>query len=238
MLIDWTILFLLVILPFVAAVNGRGKTAKQPASKFRFYFKDIISSIILLTIFFFLKPAIYNPLDFSVIDKGITIGDDVFSAIFPIFFIPFFLSFTKWNNYYPKDITTAKELFSCPISYLPNTTREFILFLFYIIVGVFFEELLCRQFMFYSLNATLNLNGDILVVVSALLFAVGHLYQRWKGVLSSFVVGLIFGKIFLIKGTLVYPIVLHLFLNLTIVVLAFRRLKDLRKINIKMQTST
>lgn len=238
MLIDNIILCFLVFLPIVAAVNGRRKKAKQPASRFRFYFKDIIASLILLTIFFALKPIIYYPIDFSTIDKGITISDDVLSAILPIFFVPFVLSFTPRNNNYPKDIMTAKELFGYPISYLPNTTREYILFLFYIIVGVFFEELICRQFMFYSLNATLHLNGDILVIVSALLFAVGHLYQGWKGVLSNFFLGLIFGKIFLMKGTLAYPIVLHLFLNLTIVVLAFRRLKDLRKVNMTMQTSS
>jgi membrane protease YdiL (CAAX protease family) len=237
MFIDWIILCFLVFLHIGAGVNGRRKKTKQPASRFRFYFKDIIASLILLTIFFALKPTIYYPLDFSTIDKGIAISDDVLSAILPIFYVPFVLSFTPWNNY-PKDIMTAKELFGYPISYLPNTTREYILFLFYTIVGVFFEELICRQFMFYSLNATLHLNGDISVIVSALLFAVGHLYQGWKGVLSSFFLGLIFGKIFLIEGTLAYPIVLHLFLNLTIVVLAFRRLKDLRKVNMTMQTSS
>jgi len=75
-----------------------------------------------------------------------------------------------------------------------------------------------------------------LIIVSALLFAVGHLYQGRKGILSNFVVDLILGKIFLLKGTLTYPIVLHLFLNFTIAVLAFRPMKDLRRITNKMQT--
>ncbi len=77
--------------------------------------------------------------------------------------------------------------------------------------------------MFHALHATLHLDGDALVVVSALFFAVGHFYQGWKGVLSNLILGLILGKIFLLKGHLIYPMVLHLALNLTFVVLAFRR---------------
>ncbi|RYY50372.1 MAG: CPBP family intramembrane metalloprotease [Chitinophagaceae bacterium] len=196
MLLDWIILILLIILPTVAAVNGKRKKAHQPSSKFRFYLKDIIASIILLSIFLVIKPSIYYPLDFSTIDKGVIISEEILSAILPIFFVPFVLSFTPWNNNYPKDITTAKELFGFPISYLPNTTREYLLFVSYIIVGVFFEELVCRQFIFYSLNTTVRLSGDILVIVSALLFAVGHLYQGWKGILSNFVLGLILGDDF------------------------------------------
>jgi len=216
MFINWIILCLLVVLPIFVAVKGKRKKSQQPASRFRFYLKDIIASVILLAIFFVSKPSVYYPLDFAAIGRGITISDEIISVILPIFFVPFVLSFTPWNNNYPKDITTARELFGYPIYYLPNTTREYLLFICYIITGVFFEELICRQFMFYSLNATLRLGGDILVVVSALLFAVGHLYQGWKGVLSNLFLGLIFGKIFVMKGTLAYPIVLHLFLNLTV----------------------
>jgi membrane protease YdiL (CAAX protease family) len=231
MLLEWVILFLLVMIPIVAAVKGKRKKELQLSNKSLFYLKDIIVTVILLAVLFLLKPSVYYPLTFSPIDKGVYIREEVLSSIIPIFFIPFVLAFTPWNNLYPKDIIAAKELFGYPISYLPNTTKEYLLFVCYITVGVFFEELICRQFMFYSLNTTLHVSGDILVVISSLLFAIGHLYQRWKGILSNFVLGLILGKIFLIKGTLAYPIVLHLFLNLTISVLAFRRLKDLRKIN-------
>jgi membrane protease YdiL (CAAX protease family) len=230
MMLEWMILCLLIILPIAAAISGKRKKDLQPPNRIQFYFKDIMASVLILTVFFVLKPSLYHPLDFSTIDKGIEIDDLVASAI-PIFLIPFVLSFTRWSNDYPKDITGAKELFGYPVSYLPNTGREYSVFFCYIIVGVFFEELTCRQFLFRSLDATLHLNGDLLVVASSLLFAIGHLYQGWKGILSGFVAGLVFGKIFLIKESLVYPIVVHLFLNLTIVVLAFRRIKDLRKIN-------
>lgn len=231
MLLDWIILTLLLILPFLVAISGKRSKEKVPANRSFFYLKDIVGSFVLLLFFFFVNPKLYDADNISTIDKGINISESIFSGLISIFFVPFFLSFTPWNNNYPKDISAAKELFGFPVTYLPNTFKEFFLFVFYIIVGVFFEELLCRQFLFYSLNKTLHLGGDALVIISSLLFAVGHLYQGWKGVFSSFIIGLILGKIFLLKGTLAYPIVLHLFLNLTGAVLAFRRLKDLKRKN-------
>lgn len=238
MFLDWFILCLIVILPILVAISGKRKTLRQPSNRFLYYAKDIIFSVVILAIFFLLKPSIYHPLDFSTIEKGFSVSEAVLSGIIPIFFITFLLSFTPWTGDYPKDITDAKELFGYPISYLPTTAKQYILFVCYIVVGVFFEELICRQFMFYSLNKTLHLNGDVLVIVSSLIFAIGHFYQGWKGILSSFVLGLLLGKIFLLKETLAYPIVLHLVLNLTIVVLAFRRMKDLKKINHNFQDNS
>lgn len=224
---------MLITLPIAAAVLGKRKKALQPSDRNGFYIKDIIESIVILAIFFVLDPSLCRPLDLSRMDKGIDTAGFLTGTI-PVFLIPFLipfvLSFTPWTSNYPKDITAAKELFGCPVSYLPNTTKEYLVFVCYIIVGVFFEELICRQFMFYSFNATLHLEGDTLVVASALLFAVAHLYQGWQGVFSSFITGLVLGKIFLVRESLVYPIVLHLLLNLTIVVLAFRRIRDLKKI--------
>lgn len=235
MVLDFIILILLINMHMMFAVNGKRKKDQQPASRLLYYIEDIVFSIVLLSLLFLLKPSIYYPLNFSAIDKGMNISEEVLTGVIPLFLLPFFLSFTPWSNNYPKDISAAKELFGCPVHYLPNTTKEYLLFVCFIIVGVFFEELLCRQLLFCSLNNTLHLSGDVLVVISSLLFAVGHLYQGWKGMLSNFVFGLLFGKLFLINETLAYPLVLHMFLNLTVAVLAFRRLKDLRKINNKLQ---
>jgi uncharacterized protein len=232
---QWIILTLLLILLVYFTISGRREKFQCPVNRFKFYIKGIIRIIVVLGIFFALDPHIYYPVDFLTIGKGVNISVDTISIIIPIFFIPFILSFTSWTKNYPKNIHGAKELFGYPISYLPNRYREYYLFVFYIISGVFFEELLCRQFMFHSLHTTLHLNADTIVVVSSLLFGIGHLYQGWKGILSNFILGLILGKVFLIWESLAYPIVLHLFLNLTITVLAFRRIKDIGKTSIDSQ---
>lgn len=226
----WAILLFLVFYPLVAAIIGTKQKEKKPKQKNLFYLKDVIFPIIFLMTIYLLVPAFFNKPDFDKIGRGILIDRDLIRDISLIFFIPFLLSLTPWNIYYPKNISEAKELFGYPVSLLPNNTKEFFFFNIYIITGVIFEELFCRQFLFFAFYETLNFKGDVLLIISSALFAVGHIYQGWKGVLTSLLLGLIYGKIFQISGTIFYPIVLHLCLNLTVSVLGFKRIKDLKKI--------
>lgn len=204
------------------------KKKQEPKDRVFYYWKDVITCIIFLLLFFILNPGIYKSLNFEKIGKGINISRDTLAAIMSVFLVPFILAFTPWNNFYPKDILSAKDIYGYPISLLPDNRSQLLLFNFYIIAGVVFEEMICRQFMFYSFNETLGLKGDILVISSSLLFAVGHFYQGWKGVIVTFLMGLVLGKIFLIKENILYPIGLHLISNLTISVLAYKRIKDIQ----------
>lgn len=228
MIVDWIVLLLLLVLFLGFIAPGKRKSDRPMVNKARFYLRDVVFSMLVIVLFVVLKTSAFYPLAFRATDKGIMVGEEVMIIFFSVMTVPLFLSMTPWSDLYPKDIASAKELFGFPVKYLPNTGREFGIFTLYIINGVIFEELIARQLMFHILHSTLHLNGDALVVISALLFAVLHVYQGWKGVLSNFVVGLILGKIFLLQEDLLYPIVLHLALNLTLVVLAFRRWRDLR----------
>ena len=223
---DWIIFIFLILFSFLIAINAKKNKEKIPKSRVRFYFIDIIFSIIILVAIYILNPVIYKKLDFDKIGKGLPISEEwVVSAIFPIFFIPFILSLLPKHNYFFKKDVTEKGVFGYPDALLPNNVNEHLLFSVYIINGVVFEELFCRQFMFYSFFQILALKGDVLLMISSLFFAIGHSYQGWKGVLGTFIGGLLLGKIFQIEGTILYPMILHLFFNLTLSVLAFKRLR-------------
>lgn len=228
MLLNWVVLCLLVFLPISFAGLGKRTAAKNSVKRVSFYLKDIIFTIALLGVFFILSPTLYFPIDFSIIPKGIVISEGVLSGFLTVFFIPFVLSFTSKGTIYPENIFTAKELFGWPLAFMPNSTREYLLFVLFILSGVLFEELIFRQFMFTSFNNLLHLAGDKLVLASSLLFSVAHLYQGWKGIISNFLIGLLLGKIFLVTESLAYPIVLHMALNSTLIVLAAKRLRDLK----------
>lgn len=224
MVANFIILFFLISYPIFTSIVAKRKTDSNMKNHFSYYFKDILFSLILLSVIYFLNPSIYERLDFRIIGKGIIISEEWVSVILPVFFIPFFLSFTTWNNYKSR----GSELLGYPTYLLPNNKKEHLLFTIYIIIGVVFEELFCRQFMFYSFSEILKLRGDTILLISSFLFAFGHLYQGWKGVLITFIFSLIWGKIFQVKENILYPIILHLFLNLTVVVLAFKRLRTLK----------
>ena len=226
---EWISLPLLIIIPIIATFAGLKGTNETEKSITRFYWKNILYSAAVILLFFIVAPSLFTKVDFEIAGKGIFISDNILSPIATLFYTPFFISLLFKKYLYPKDILTAKYVFGYPVQFLPNSHKKYPLFCLYIITGVIFEELLCRQFAFRAFNETLHLEGDVLLVVTAGLFAIAHLYQGWKGLLSSFILGLILGKFFQMKENLLFPILLHMVLNMTILTLSYRRIKDLNK---------
>lgn len=222
------ILFFVIAFTLVTAITGKKTSQIQIESKSIFYLKDVLLSFTIILLIYMIDSGSLVVPDFEKTGTGFIISKDILSSIYPVFFLPLILSFTKYSPEYPKDINTTKELFGFPVQFLPNNQKEFFLFTLYIIAGVLFEETFCRIVMFNSFNFSFNLKGDLLILTVAFLFSVGHYYQGWKGMTFMFLVGFIWGKIFALTGTVLYPIILHLAINLTIVVLSYRRMKDLK----------
>ena len=227
---DWIIAIGIIVLIFFITFKSKCQSEKSIKNKVAFDKKNIASDCVLVLLVFFLNRDYFYQLDFQKIGKGFLIDQDILTVITTIFIVPFFLTFFLKNYLYPKDISSAKEIFGYPTNYLPNTHKEYFWFSLSVITGVIFEELICRQFLFLSFYNAFHLKGDTLLIVSSFLFAIGHIYQGWKGVVPSFFMGLALGKIFQMQENIWYPIVLHLFFNCTMLVLAFRRMKDLKKL--------
>lgn len=225
-MINWIVLFLITFLHVIFGIRGRKNRNKIIENKINFYFKTILFDVLILGIFFVIEPSLFYHFELNNFDKGFEINEDIIVSIITIFPLPLVFSSV---NLIKDNSEFTKELFGFPIGYVPNKYIEYLVFILFIITGVIFEELLSRQFLFYSLFKTLHINGDLVILISAILFSFGHIYQGWKGVISGMIVGLILGKIFLLKGNIVYPITLHLLLNMTILVLAGKRIKKLQK---------
>lgn len=56
-------------------------------------------------------------------------------------------------------------------------------------------------------------NAPLAFALSALLFGVLHLYQRWTGVLTATVLGIVLSYLYVVSGTILLPIVLHLLID-------------------------
>lgn len=225
---DWIILISLVGLPVAIGLRSRQTKNDTPLNRSRFYLQDVFINIAILLIYLALAPHLFSPLDFSLLGKGIEIPKHILSAVIPVFVVPLLLSLTPWDTTYPKEPAKTQELFGYPKAFLPTNFRECFVFFIYIVGGVVFEEAICRQFLFYYLNAQLGMQGDTLILISALLFSLGHLYQGWKGVFGAFITGVLLGKVFLIYETIKFPFFLHLLANLTVVVGSIKWIKNNR----------
>ena len=69
------------------------------------------------------------------------------------------------------------------------------------------EEVLYRGYLIWYLGHALPLWPA--VVAAALLFGFGHLYQGVRGMITTFVVGLVFGALYVGTGAIWLPMVLH-----------------------------
>lgn len=103
---------------------------------------------------------------------------------------------------------------------LPVTRRERYWWILLSVSAGVCEELLYRGFLLHGLlgEGFFGIRPDVLpaLLLGALAFGLGHLYQGWRGMLTSTVMGLAFGMLALGTGSLFLPVVLHAIIDLQI----------------------
>lgn len=81
-----------------------------------------------------------------------------------------------------------------------------------------FEELMFRLAL-PALLFGIGTDGPTAFLLATALFGVLHLYQKWTGVLTATALGAVFAYLYLVSGTILLPIVLHLLVDLRALVL-------------------
>ncbi|MCB0625877.1 MAG: CPBP family intramembrane metalloprotease [Saprospiraceae bacterium] len=97
--------------------------------------------------------------------------------------------------------------------FMPASPREFRHFLLVALTAGFCEELLFRGFLINYLAWYLEPTPTGLVLsitLPALVFSLVHIYQGWEAVAKIALLAVIFGGLFVLTGSLLIPIVLHL----------------------------
>jgi len=100
-----------------------------------------------------------------------------------------------------RKLSTTPEL-------LPRTTQELRLYLFMSLCAGICEEILFRGYLIWYLSIIFN--TSMAVVLSSLIFGIGHAYQGLKGIFIITPIGLIFAMLFLWSGSIWAPVILHI----------------------------
>jgi membrane protease YdiL (CAAX protease family) len=87
------------------------------------------------------------------------------------------------------------------------------------------EEIVFRGFL-VSYVAALTGSGALGVALPAVVFGLSHRYQGWRGVVLVFGMAVGFGAIFVVSGSLLLPIVLHVAVDLFGGLLGIRLLRE------------
>jgi CAAX protease family protein len=107
---------------------------------------------------------------------------------------------------------------------LPGTADEYRWFVVLSVVAGICEELMCRGYLVWVLQAYVGLAAA--VILSAAIFGVGHMYQGCRGVVKTGVVGLVMNAIVLAGGWLVPAMLVHALIDATSGLLAYTVLRD------------
>ncbi len=111
---------------------------------------------------------------------------------------------------------------------LPQDSVEALAFVGLVITVALCEEFLYRGFVFTAFYRAFGDAPGVAIAGSALLFAAAHAYQGRRGIIVTFVVGLVFAGVRLWTGSLVAPMIAHLVTDLIAGLLAPRMLRSAR----------
>ena len=118
----------------------------------------------------------------------------------------------QWN---PATRKKLEASFTGIAYYLPRTGRERALFVLVCVTAGVCEEIIFRGWIiryFAALPVGLTLWGSL--GLSSALFGLVHLYQGWRGVALTAVLGGMLGLLFLVTGNLIVPVILHVLIDL------------------------
>jgi len=93
------------------------------------------------------------------------------------------------------------------IKILPRSTVELLLFLGVSLTAGVWEELVYRGFLFWFIAPYAGIAGA--VVLSTLVFGIGHVYQGWRGALNASVLGLLFAIGYALSRSLWWLMLIH-----------------------------
>jgi membrane protease YdiL (CAAX protease family) len=97
---------------------------------------------------------------------------------------------------------------SVPASLAPRTAAEIVLAIVLVVVVAIAEETVYRGYLLLRLRAITGSRAAAVAIATAI-FAAGHTYEGFGGVIAVGAMGAIFSVIYLWRKSLVAPIVMH-----------------------------
>ena len=96
---------------------------------------------------------------------------------------------------------------------IPVTMRERLIYAAAAVSAGICEEVVFRGWLLSTLHSPIGLTGMTLVLAAAAIFGIGHAYQKVVGVIVTTVTGLLFAVLYIMTGSLLVPIVLHILVD-------------------------
>lgn len=98
---------------------------------------------------------------------------------------------------------------------LPVGVKERLLFACLAITAGFCEEVIYRGFMFYYLDQLdWGLSHMAFAIITSILFGLAHVYQGWKNMIITGLLGFALARLYMSQGSIWIPIIIHILFDI------------------------
>lgn len=95
-----------------------------------------------------------------------------------------------------------------------------------IFIGALCEEIIFRQVFFNIVYNVFNINIYIVIILSAFIYSINHIYFGANAVFQKFIVGIIYSLLFVYSSfSIIVPVITHFLQNFILYILSFKRNK-------------
>ncbi|MBB3868691.1 CPBP family intramembrane metalloprotease [Parageobacillus toebii NBRC 107807] len=103
---------------------------------------------------------------------------------------------------------------------LPEDFKERMLFVLVALTAGFCEEVMFRGFMFYYLKELpFHIPLFVIAMITSIIFGTAHLYQGWKNVIGTGLMGFSLACLYIYFGTIWVPMIIHIIIDLRVAIL-------------------
>jgi membrane protease YdiL (CAAX protease family) len=223
------LLFLVVIVPWRGARRMRSLLAKpELTSRDRLFLYG--STILLQWLLVAVVAAVCSRRSVGPEELGMAVADPLRTAWVTVALTGLFCINQIFGIRKITQLPEGKRgsLFAISEKIMPRSKRETLLYAALACTAGISEEFIYRGFVFMAfVRMTVNYappNG-IAIMLSSAWFALAHLYQGRRGIITTFVVGIIFASIRIWTGSLIPVVAAHAGMDLTIGICASRFLR-------------
>lgn len=218
-------LFLIIVVPIRGARRYRilmRRIARHPEMRAQFYVQGIVGQWLMLV------PLIVIALGLGWSAGTLGLQGPTNTPVAVTVALVLALLFYGQVFYIRRAARTAegrsqlRQSMSGPLHMLPRTSQERVLWVWLSLTAGFCEELLYRGFMpayFVHIFPGPVMPFLVAIFIAAVLFGIGHVYQKLTGVLGTGAMGLIFGLLYFFTGSIFLPMIVHALFDLRLLLI-------------------
>ena len=212
--LDFLLLFVaVVVMPVLSALAGRQLARRTPEERRLVprYWRIVLRGWLIVA----LTLAVWHVLGRPLSELGLTprLGTwdyAGFAAVVAAFAV-LAVQLLRLKSLSPERLKKAmKSIHGIKIT--PDTRGELALFMLVSLTAGVWEELLYRGFLIWFLAPLVSLSGA--VILSSLVFGLGHVYQGLRGVFVTASIGLALAGLYVLSGTLWWLMAAHALIDI------------------------